>query len=158
MNRAPQRNFFIYRTEYGPVSIGAYKDNICRMVLGNQLLEGEKRPSAVTNKCANQLMEYFSGKRTVFDVPILLEGSDFQLKVWNRILQIPYAQTCTATDVAQLIGHPKASSAVGSAIRQNPLVILVPAHRVVTTSGRIEANDKNAQLRRAFLELERRYA
>lgn len=158
MASASDPNYFVYRTEYGPVSIGAVGERVRRVALGSVRLEGCERPSAVTNACANQLMQYFAGKRTLFDVPVLLEGSEFQMQVWDYVRQIPYGQTRTATEVAELIGHAGANRAVGSAVRKNPLVVLVPAHRVVAANGRIEPADRGAQLRHAFRELERRFS
>ena len=151
-------NSFIYRTAYGPLSIGARGERICRVALGSAPLAGDERPSAATNACANQLMEYFAGKRTVFDVLLLMDGTSFQMQVWECVRQIPSAQTRTATEVAELIGHPGAARAVGAALRQNPLAVLVPAHRVIAANGRVDAADRAAQLRRAFRELEQRFA
>lgn len=158
MALAPNDSFFTYRTEYGPISICAKDDKIIRVALGRLRSTGEERPSATTNECATQLMEYFAGKRTIFDIPLLLQGTDFQKRAWERMLEIPYAQTCTATEIAELLGSPGASSAVGAAVRHNPLVVLVPAHRVVAASGRVEPNDRSARLRKAFRELERRFS
>lgn len=158
MPRIQSPNYFVYRTAFGPVTIGARAERICRITLGTSPLEGDERPSAATNACANQLMEYFAGKRTVFDVPVLLRGSDFQAQVWECAQRIPYGQVRTATEVAEIIGHGGAARAVGSAVRKNPIAVVVPAHRIVAASGRVEPDDAAAQLRRAFRELEQRFA
>lgn len=158
MPRILSSNFFVYRTAFGPVTIGACGERICRVALGTGPLEGDERPSAVTNACANQLMEYFAGKRTAFDVPVLLNGTDFQAQVWECAQRIPYGQVRTATEVAEIIGHAGAARAVGNAVRKNPIAVVVPAHRVVPASGRVEPDDAAAQLRRAFRDLEQRFA
>lgn len=158
MPRIQSPNYFVYRTAFGPVTIGAHAERICRIALGASALEGDERPSAATNACANQLMEYFAGKRTVFDVPVLLRGTDFQVQVWECAQRIPYGQVRTAAEAAEIVGHTGAARAVGSAVRKNPIAVVVPAHRIVAASGRVEPDDTAAQLRRAFRELEQRFA
>lgn len=150
------RNHYIYRTPFGPITIGASGDSISRVHLGARDLAGERSPSTATNECASQLLEYFAGKRYLFDVPLMIEGTAFQKSVWEQIRTIPYGCTCTPTEVAQMMGNPRAHRSVGQAVNSNPLAILIPAHRVVPANGRIEPHDPNAQLRAAFRTLERR--
>ena len=78
-----------------------------------------------------QLAEYFTGLREDFDLPLDLRGSDFQLKVWLRLLKIPYGKLKTYKEVARAIKRPAATRAVGQAAGHNPLPILVPCHRLV---------------------------
>ena len=77
-----------------------------------------------------QLNEYFEQKRTSFDLPIQLYGSDFQRAVWNKLMQIPYGQTCSYGSIAAQL-NTKGTQAVGTAIGKNPLPIIVPCHRVL---------------------------
>jgi len=86
---------------------------------------------------AFQLDEYFRGTRKRFTVELLLEGTEFQLSVLNRLLKIPYGEVVTYGEVAQKIGRRSAARAVGNAVAQNPLPILIPCHRVVPASGKI---------------------
>jgi len=93
-------------------------------------------------KCENsnfeivkQLCEYFEGKRKKFDVRFELKGTDFQMKVWEELLNVPYGFTVTYKELAKRIGNPNASRAVGNALAKNPLPILVPCHRVVAKRG-----------------------
>ena len=78
-----------------------------------------------------QLTEYEKGSRKVFDLPLHLKGTEFQLKVWNALLEIPYGETRSYQQIAQRIGQPKALRAVGGACNRNPIGIIVPCHRVI---------------------------
>ena len=156
---APREStYYAYRTPHGPITIGTSSGAISTVALGDVKLPGARRPTELSNACANQLLEYFAGKRTVFDVPTVAEGSEFQQEVWRAISAIPYGQSVTAAQIAERIGRPESFRMVGTAVKKNPLVILVPAHRVVGANGRALGNDDSARLRRAFLELERRNA
>lgn len=83
----------------------------------------------------NQLRDYFEGKRKTFDLPLVLKGSPFQVRVWEALQQIPFGETKTYKDIAQMIGNPKAVRAVGGANNKNPISIIVPCHRVIGSSG-----------------------
>ncbi|MBX3020274.1 MAG: methylated-DNA--[protein]-cysteine S-methyltransferase [Bdellovibrionales bacterium] len=83
----------------------------------------------------DELKEYFAGKRTQFDVPIDMQGTEFQKKVWRGLLSIPYGKTTSYKELAEKIGRPSASRAVGMANGRNPISILVPCHRVIGANG-----------------------
>jgi methylated-DNA-[protein]-cysteine S-methyltransferase len=80
---------------------------------------------------ATQLEEYFKGERTRFNLPLDSKGTVFQKKVWAGLATIPYGETVTYGELAEIIGHPRSFRAVGAAIGKNPLLIVVPCHRVV---------------------------
>ncbi|MEG1806454.1 MAG: methylated-DNA--[protein]-cysteine S-methyltransferase, partial [Clostridia bacterium] len=82
-----------------------------------------------------QFDEYFAGERTIFDFKIEIIGTAFQNLVWSELLKIPYGDTITYGELARRVGNPNASRAVGNANGKNPLLIVVPCHRVVATSG-----------------------
>jgi len=82
-----------------------------------------------------QLREYFAGKRTEFDLPLALEGTDFQRKVWRTLQEIPYGETISYGELAKRVGNPKASRAVGSANGKNRIPIVIPCHRVIAGDG-----------------------
>lgn len=149
---------YTYRTPYGPLTIGVRKDAVTAVSLGQVKLAGAHKPTETSNLCANELLEYFAGKRTAFDVRIEPEGSDFQRDVWRAIEAIPYGQTRTNAEIAEAAGHPGSFRMVGAAVKRNPIVAIIPAHRVVGANGKTSGTDKSAQLRAAFLELERRFA
>lgn len=82
-----------------------------------------------------QITEYKNGKRKKFDLPLKFEGTDFQVKVWKNLAKIPFAKTVSYQDLANKAGSPKGFRAVGSACGKNPLLIVVPCHRVLPKSG-----------------------
>lgn len=84
---------------------------------------------------ARQLEEYFAGKRRAFDLPLHLDGSEFQKRVWRALLEIGYGETWSYGELARRVGNPKASRAVGLANGRNPISILVPCHRVIGADG-----------------------
>jgi methylated-DNA-[protein]-cysteine S-methyltransferase len=82
-----------------------------------------------------QLSEYFAGTRRVFDLPLRLQGTAFQQRVWRELREIPYGETWSYGQLAKRIGNPSASRAVGLANGRNPISILVPCHRVIGADG-----------------------
>lgn len=97
----------------------------------------DSKPMGYTNKAAIQLMEYFDGKRTTFDIPLHLEGTAFQKRVWQALLTIPYGHTASYSDIAIKAGSPRACRATGGACGKNPISIIIPCHRVVASNGKI---------------------
>ena len=91
--------------------------------------------SAPLAKAVEQLEAYFAGELTQFDLPLVPEGTAFQLQVWRALADIPYAKTESYGSVAARIGNPKASRAVGMANNKNPLAIVLPCHRVIGSNG-----------------------
>lgn len=88
-------------------------------------------------QAAKELEEYFSGKRTTFEVAIAAEGTDFQKSVWKALQQIPMGETWSYQDLAEHIQNPKAVRAVGLANGKNPISIIVPCHRVIGKNGKL---------------------
>ncbi|MBV2209918.1 MAG: methylated-DNA--[protein]-cysteine S-methyltransferase [Thermomonas sp.] len=91
--------------------------------------------SPILKMATTQLGEYFAGKRTAFDLPLAPQGTDFQRKVWHTLAQIPYGETRSYAQLAQLVGSTKAMRAVGAANGRNPLPIVLPCHRVIGANG-----------------------
>ncbi|MFH4969173.1 methylated-DNA--[protein]-cysteine S-methyltransferase [Gaetbulibacter sp. M240] len=85
--------------------------------------------------CAIQLQEYFEGSRTVFDLKLNPSGTDFQKRVWDKLLEIPFGKTMSYLDLSKQLGDVKAIRAVASANGKNPLWIVVPCHRVIGSDG-----------------------
>ena len=99
--------------------------------------EDKERQNALLTLACRQLTEYFAGKRKTFDLPIRLNGTPFQQIVWKGLQQIPYGETLSYTGLARQIGREKAARAVGNANNHNPLMIIIPCHRVVASNGEI---------------------
>ncbi|MGH2687426.1 MAG: methylated-DNA--[protein]-cysteine S-methyltransferase [Actinomycetota bacterium] len=102
-----------------------------------------------------QLDEFFTGRRTSFDLALDLRGTPFQLRVWEALARIPYGATVTYGDVAAEAGRPGAARAAGHAIARNPVSIVVPCHRVVGGGGRLTGYAGGLDRKRALLALER---
>jgi len=99
--------------------------------------------------------KYFKGEPTSFsDLPLDPGGTDFQRAVWRAVAEIPYGETSTYGEVAAKVGHPRACRAAGSALKRNPLLIVVPCHRVVRSDGRLGGFSGGAEGRRRLLRLE----
>ncbi len=98
--------------------------------------KNENTPAAkILNKTEKQLNEYFAGKRTQFDLPISVEGTEFQKRVWKQLSQIPFGVTVSYKDIALKLNDGNASRAVGTANGRNPISIVVPCHRVISSDG-----------------------
>jgi len=101
-----------------------------------------------------QLTEYFSGQRKDFDLPLKLDGTEFQVSVLEALLKIPYGETTSYGAVAKQIGRPKAVRAVGAANGRNPIPIIVPCHRVIGSSGDLTGFGGGLDTKEALLRLE----
>ena len=100
-----------------------------------ELVEQADHP--VLLETQKQLTEYFAGKRQQFDLPLDFAGTEFQQKVWQALLSIPFGETRSYRDIAEQIGNIKAVRAVGAANGKNPISIIAPCHRVVGTNGKL---------------------
>lgn len=97
--------------------------------------DGNVRPNPITDRCEQELREYFAGRRREFSVPLNPQGTSFQQQVWQQLLTLPYGKTATYLDISKNLGDPKLTRAVGSANGKNPICIIVPCHRVIGTDG-----------------------
>lgn len=115
-----------------------------------------ERHSELLQEACLQLDEYFQGKRRQFDLPLGYKGTDFQESVWRELQNIPYGETRSYEDIAVKIGNPKAVRAVGQANNRNPILLLIPCHRVIHKSGDISGFACGIETKRYLLELEKR--
>lgn len=118
------------------------------------LVEDPDHP--LLTETARQLREYFAGQRSVFELPLDFAGTDFQKKVWQALLQIPYGQTRSYKDIAEQLGNIKAVRAVGAANGKNPISIIAPCHRVIGSSGKLVGFAGGLDKKELLLNLERR--
>lgn len=102
----------------------------------------------------NQLKEYFAGVRKVFDLPLDIEGSDFQKKAWEELQNIPYGKTISYKKLSENLGDAKATRAVGKANSQNPIPIIIPCHRVIGAYGNLTGYAGGIKLKEKLLEIE----
>jgi methylated-DNA-[protein]-cysteine S-methyltransferase len=103
---------------------------------------------------SRQLTEYFAGERRVFDVPIDLHGTPFQVKVWRSLATIPYGETTTYGAQARRLGDPRKARAVGAANGKNPVSIILPCHRVIGADGTLTGFGGGLVTKQALLDLE----
>jgi len=107
------------------------------------------------NRLKKKLQQYFDGQRVVFDEPLDLTGATpFQRRVWLAVRDIPYGETRSYADIARQIGSPRAARAVGQAMAVNPVPIVVPCHRVVSSDGGLGGFGGPLDLKRRLLEME----
>ncbi len=112
------------------------------------------RDDAFFADTVNQIKEYFSGKRTKFNIKINPQGTDFQKKVWNELKKIPYGKLCSYKDIAQSIGNPKACRAVGMANSKNPIPLIIPCHRVIGANGKLTGFASGLAIKEKLIKLE----
>jgi len=162
------KNIYYKRIEtpLGLIQIGADEKGICRIDFWkeekNQPKEDgriwEQKDTSLLLEAQRQLMEYMQGRRKEFDLPLSVEGTEFQRKVWDELCKIPYGQTRTYGQIAALIGNPKASRAVGMANHHNPVGIVVPCHRVIGADKKLVGYGGGLDKKKALLELEAKYS
>jgi methylated-DNA-[protein]-cysteine S-methyltransferase len=111
----------------------------------------DKEPFA---EVIRQLQAYFRGELKEFDLPLAMEGTEFQLRVWNALRAIPYGETISYAELAERIGKPKAVRAVGLANGSNPIPIIVPCHRVIGSDGSLTGFGGGLSTKKMLLELE----
>ncbi len=118
------------------------------------LSSGSEEELSVINRAIIQITEFLEGKRTEFDIPLRLKGTDFRQKVWNGLRKIPYGQTITYKELAQRIGSPKGYRAVANACGANPCPILIPCHRVVASGGHLGGYSGGLDIKLALINTE----
>lgn len=115
-------------------------------------MEGRQAFKGVTR----QLDAYFAGKLQEFDLPLVLNGTEFQLRVWRELQKIPYGETMSYSQLARQVGNPEAARAVGLANGSNPIPIIIPCHRVIGNNGDLRGFGGGMQVKKSLLALESR--
>ncbi len=146
---------YSYITSIGEITIA--EDNACITNVAYHKLNCEIRETSLIKKAYKELSEYLSGHRKSFDIPIKFVGTPFQISVWKALQSIPYGQTASYKDIANLIENPRAYRAVGMANNKNPLAIIVPCHRVVGADGSLTGYAGGIKIKEKLLELEKLY-
>jgi methylated-DNA-[protein]-cysteine S-methyltransferase len=132
----------VVNSPVGKLTLVATDDGLAAILWANDRpgrvrlpIVAEDNGHPVLLETARQLDEYFAGRRTTFELPLDLEGTAFQRKVWHALLTIPFGETRSYLQIAQQIGNPAAVRAVGAANGRNPVSIVAPCHRVIGSSG-----------------------
>lgn len=137
----------------GTLGLCARDGYLVRIVFGGTDETENKDP--VLHDAKRELNEYFAGERREFSVPIMAEGTEFQKKVWRALVEIPYGETCSYSDIANEMGSPKAARAVGMANHVNPIPVIVPCHRVVGKGGKLVGYAGGLDMKTTLIELEK---
>jgi methylated-DNA-[protein]-cysteine S-methyltransferase len=145
----------IVSTAFGRVKIESEMNQITRLDLTQEsLTPGVESP--ILNRAAEQIKDYFDGKKVTFNLPLNPMGTPFQRAVWQALTEIPYGETRSYQDIAIAIGNPKAVRAVGGAVNKNPIMIVVPCHRVIGKDGSLVGFYGGLELKQRLLDLEKR--
>lgn len=157
-----------YQSPCGELLLGSYEGKLClcdwprgqrreaidkriQKSFNAQYAEGE---SEIISMAITQLGEYFDQKRTVFDIPLLFVGTDFQKRVWNELLNIPYGSTLSYAELTGRLGDPKAIRAVAAANGANAISIFAPCHRIIGSNHKLIGYAGGLPAKKHLLELE----
>ena len=145
---------------YGPLTLVADDGVLCGLYMTDQRHrpphESFGEPDDGWSKEAEgQLMAYFEGELKEFTLELRLPGTDFQRSVWDQLCRIPYGETRSYGQLADALGNPKASRAVGLANGKNPVGIIVPCHRVVGADGSLTGYGGGLERKQQLLDFER---
>lgn len=143
----------IIASSLGNILLEIQDEKLTRLQFTEEALS-EEPLEGISKEVKFQLDEYLSGKRKVFDLPFELKGTDFQKSVWEAVNQIPFGQTTTYMKLSQKLGNPAAIRAVGAAIGANPVLVIVPCHRIIGTNGQLTGYAGGLKRKQALLELE----
>lgn len=129
---------YYYDSPIGPLKLICSSDSLESLSFTEKLDENQKNLPKIVSTCKEQLDDYFSGKLKDFDIPINFTcGTSFQQDTWKALQNIGYGETKSYKDIATCIGNPKAVRAVGGANNKNPIVIVIPCHRVIGSNGKL---------------------
>ena len=145
---------YTYETGLGSVTF-IEEDGALLAISMQRSLDGVEKETSLTKEAYAQLSEYLNGKRKTFDLPFKMRGTQFQLQVWNALLDIPYGETRSYKQIAEAIGNPKAVRAVGMANNRNPLLIIVPCHRIIGKNGSLVGYGEGLEMKEFLLRLEK---
>lgn len=157
-----------YKSPVGEILLGSYEGELCladwkyrkmRQQIDKRIQKGlaakyVEGSDETIQKTMDQLEEYFAGKRSQFDVPMHWVGTDFQKKVWEALVQIPYGKTETYLGLSRILGDEKAIRAVATANGANAISILVPCHRIIGSNGDLVGYAGGLSAKKRLLRLE----
>lgn len=110
---------------------------------------------ALLKRTVTEVREYLDGNRMDFDIPVNVSGTPFQKRVWDALCRIPYGETRTYGEIARAVGSPRGARAVGMACGQNPVMILIPCHRVIGSTGKLVGFAGGLSMKESLLKLEK---
>jgi methylated-DNA-[protein]-cysteine S-methyltransferase len=136
-----------------------YQDDVTWFISTHARGKPDDKTLTHLEQLRDEVKEYLRKKRTVFNVPLAPDGTDFQRRVWLTAAKIPYGTTCSYGELAKKVGSPNAARAVGQTMRSNPIGIVIPCHRVIASDGTIGGfgggtDDETLNVKREMLEFE----
>lgn len=143
----------IISSPFGNIQLSTREDCLSQLKFTEQEVTGDLEDPLLLETAA-QLQQYFLGQRKIFNIPIGLGGTDFQRKVWLAVGKVPFGQTTSYLKLAEQLGNPAAIRAVGTAIGANPLLIILPCHRIIGSNGSLTGYVGGLDKKKALLELE----
>lgn len=148
---------FTYDTKIGPITLSELEGSICQLVFNKDKFADNHiiQETPLIMNAHKQLIDYFSGYRKDFSLPLNPIGTKFQRSVWKALLTIPYGETYSYKDIAILIDNSKASRAIGMANNKNPISIMIPCHRVIGSNGKLVGYGGGLHIKKYLLELEK---
>lgn len=150
-----EKYFWVYETKIGKITIVGQEDAIIMIRYGAHSLQNARNVrTSLLDQAEKQLKEYLEGERKQFDLSLKPTGTVFQEKVWKALCSIPYGETRSYGQIAEQIGNPKASRAVGMANNKNPIIIMIPCHRVIGANGKLVGYGAGLELKEVFLNIE----
>ena len=156
----PLGNFYISANEFEEITACEFEDNsnLKGYYKSGEPMDPEEPKPPVLLLALEQLDEYFRGTRRTFDLPLQIEGTDFQKNVWEHLKKIPYGTTISYAELARRTGNPKAARAVGQATNANPFAIVIPCHRVIGADGSLVGYASGLGRKQKLLGMEKSYA
>lgn len=153
------RSLLLVETVIGRLGLVAEGDHLTELYFEHDSLPPDLpvRETELLVEARAQLLAYFSGERTTFDLPLAPMGTGFQRRVWQVLCGIPYGETVSYKEVARRVGNEKAARAVGRANNRNPLPIIIPCHRVIGASGALVGYGGGLEIKEKLLALEKEY-
>ena len=157
-----------YKTKHSEFILGSFDNKLCmldykyrtmRSTVDNRIKAGlgasfEELDDEVLQLTRTQLDEYLSGKRKVFDIPLLTVGTIFQKQVWNALVKVPYGKTLSYLELAKNIDNEKAVRAVAAANGANAISIIIPCHRIIGSKGELTGYAGGIPVKKALLKIE----
>lgn len=146
---------FFYETDLGIIGIRENNKAITDIYFSKDNIDDNIEETDLIKECFKQLKEYFEGSRRKFDLPIEMNGTQFQKKIWKELLKIPYGETRSYKDIAISIGNEKACRAIGMANNKNHIPIIIPCHRVIGYNGKLVGYAGGIDIKEKLLNIEK---
>jgi len=164
-----QVNIQYYKTKIGELILGSFQGNLClldfryrkmRTTVDNRIKNGldadfVEQDDEIIEETKHQLDEYLSGDRKIFDIPLLMVGTDFQKNVWDALMKVPYGTTSTYLQLAKDINNEQAVRAVASANGANSIGLIIPCHRIIGSNGELVGYGGGLPVKKRLLKLEK---